>query len=313
MDSNNLVYPIDNYTTGKYKISFYMYVPIDGKGVFSILKLFDGDNSEIGVQMNFNSDGLLDVEYGSTGQPVYYDQGFWMKNEIIINLDADWAEYYFNEELLLEWQWSIGVVPGYSYQLAGVNFKTDFWPSGNAKYYIDDFQFTEMDNIPCFDPPQNISYSIVNPNEVLLEWEVPNCPDLLGYNLYFEGSLLGFTTSNSYLNSLAPGTYEMCITAVYETGESECAWITIIFTGTEEIQSRFVVISPNPSRDIVHIESERIIKEVIIFDLNGSIKMKLNGINMTDFDVSVEKFNPGIYMILIRTGTGNIYKKLIVR
>ncbi len=312
LDSNNLVHPLDNYTTGKYKISFYMYIPIGERGVFSVLKLFDGDNSEVGVRVNFDSDGYIYIEEGNLSEPGIYNPGTWMKNEIIIDLDEDWAEYYMNDVLFSSWQWSLGIVPNNLYQLAGVNFKADFWTIENAKYFIDDYMFVELFQ-PCLDPPLNVTYSIVNPGEVLVEWDAPNCPDLLGYKVYFEGAMITFTTNTSYLIMPAPGTYEMCITAVYETGESDCAWITIIITGMEENDNRIVIISPNPTKEIVRIESKKVIKEIKLYDLNGSLKMEINGIVKTNFIFSIEELNPGVYILLLETETEVLHKRLIIQ
>ncbi|GAB4333477.1 MAG: hypothetical protein Kow00127_24930 [Bacteroidales bacterium] len=46
--------------------------------------------------------------------------------------------------------------------------------------------------------------------------------DLLGYNIYRDGENIDYVTTTSYQDlTLSPGTYEYCITAVYDEGESE--------------------------------------------------------------------------------------------
>jgi hypothetical protein len=52
--------------------------------------------------------------------------------------------------------------------------------------------------------------------------------DLTGYNVYRDGDMIGSTTETTYTDmDLAVGTYEYCVTAVYDAGESECSNTTI--------------------------------------------------------------------------------------
>ncbi len=55
-------------------------------------------------------------------------------------------------------------------------------------------------------------------------FEKSQSKDLLGFNIYHNGELIGFITDyNPVIQDLAPGLHDFCVTAVYEMGESECS------------------------------------------------------------------------------------------
>ena len=90
------------------------------------------------------------------------------------------------------------------------------------------------------DPPANLAATVINYNEVELTWDEPgtalensarkskdtnkeNSRDLIGYNIYLDGSLLIEMVSelNYVASSFDSGEYNFQVTAVYDEGESE--------------------------------------------------------------------------------------------
>lgn len=88
------------------------------------------------------------------------------------------------------------------------------------------------------EPPENLTASIINNNDVQLEWEAPEVVrnnrrtrELLGYNIYRDDDMLNEdpVEETSYLDTgLDIGVYEYYITAVYSTGESEASNVVTV-------------------------------------------------------------------------------------
>ncbi|MEZ5083319.1 MAG: carboxypeptidase-like regulatory domain-containing protein [Bacteroidales bacterium] len=79
----------------------------------------------------------------------------------------------------------------------------------------------EMEVALGLDPPENLTATILNLDDVSLMWNVPLTGTPLGYNVYRNNTNIGFFTTTSAIdNNLQPGNYTYFATAVYSTGES---------------------------------------------------------------------------------------------
>jgi hypothetical protein len=140
--SNDCVHPFPNYTTGSYKLSFKMYIPSGFDGYFNVLQLFNGANSEWGFQAYFDAGGAGSCDAGGANSATWtfaYDT--WLTNEVYIDLDADYAEFWFDGVFVVSWQWSTGTFgSGTLKQLGGVNLYA-YTGTQTPKYYFDDFTF----------------------------------------------------------------------------------------------------------------------------------------------------------------------------
>jgi len=312
-DSNNLVKAINNLNEGIYKISFQMYIPEGNEGVYNILQEFGEDSTKVGCRANFHSDGYLTFDNGTMSQPSPYPVNSWMKNEYYINLNEDWANFYLNDILYCEWSWSWGVTGQNNLkQLGGVNFTTSSWQINEACYFIDNFSIMEVDSVPCFHPPTNLDYT-VSSDMVTITWDPPPCPDLMGFNIYYEGTLIDFTNSQFYILPNEPGTYEYCITCVYESGESNCAWITIVITETGEVAYPGITVFPNPANEKFRIQSDEKISIIEVYNLSGQLKLQKKNLNLFQLDVNTSVLSTGSYILKIETRGNIAYKRIILQ
>ncbi len=117
---------------------------------------------------------------------------------------------------------------------------------GNTYYYWLECVFENGNNTfwgpisvtippPVFNPPQNLT---VDPVTGIVTWDPPEPypgVELLGYNLYLDGTFVGFLEQQTYqLENLIFGqTYTIGISAVYDLGESEIVTLEFIYVGTE--------------------------------------------------------------------------------
>ena len=144
IDSNNIVYSINNMTTGWYAILFWMYIPSGSDAYFSVLQDYDNGSGTAGLEVLFPSNGTAVVNAGGNNAVTFnivYDT--WFLNEVIIDHDADGARYSCGEFYYF-WDWSLGASGTDSLnQLAGVNFYGNNLGSG-CDFYIDEFQFIDL-------------------------------------------------------------------------------------------------------------------------------------------------------------------------
>ena len=117
---------------------------------------------------------------------------------------------------------------------------------GNTYYYWLECVFENGNNAfwgpipvtippPVFNPPQNLT---VDPVTGIVTWDPPEPypgVELLGYNLYLDGTFVGFLEQQTYqLENLIFGqTYTIGISAVYDLGESDIVTLQFIYEGTD--------------------------------------------------------------------------------
>jgi len=110
-------------------------------------------------------------------------------------------------------------------------------------------QITNLDiTIDFMFPPQNLTATIIDYNSsILFEWEnesrtktkIRKQRELLGYNVYLDGSFLAFIVETYYelIGPFAEGAYYFEVTAVYDEGESEPAEVvaTVVLNPPENL------------------------------------------------------------------------------
>ncbi len=314
---NDVVKLIENYTEGLYKISFQMYVPAGFLGYFNTLQLFAGTNSSWGMQVYFNNgQGAIDGG-GESAATFSFSHNTWMYNEVIIDMNNDWAEYKLDGVSVHGWQWSIGAFGQNSLnQLGGVNlFAWDDDGSGTPKYYIDEFMIEEF-GPPQLLPPLNFTLNVAFEN-IQLIWDPPTGKDLLGYNIYYafnggEYNLLANIDETSYIvESPGNGMHSFYLTAVYDEGESDPTNVQeVLLTVTEELEDKFITVFPNPANQYVYLDADKPISSIRLLNNAGQELM-----NMTFKDKSVKidisELKQGIYFLLIETGKKSFIKQVI--
>jgi len=177
-------------------------------------------------------------------------------------------------------------------------------------------------------PPQNLFVT----DEAYATWEAPSSKDLLGYNIYLDGSFVEYTTDLFYqYTGLSNGqSYVAGVSAVYDEGESEIIEFpfTYIYTGVEsniipttEIFGNF----PNPLSHTTTIkfsvENPDKNTEITIYNFNGQriktlVDKKLEaGSHQVVWDgtnAKGEKVSPGNYFYMIKTGNLIHTRKMIL-
>lgn len=317
--TNDIVKLIENYTEGLYKVSFYMYVPTGYLGYFNTLQLFNGASSEWGMQVFFDENGMGSIDGGGEGAASFsFAYNTWMYNEVIIDLNNDWAEYKLDGNSVHGWQWSIGAFgQGSLNQLGGVNFYA--WDAskakGTPKYYFDDFMIEEFGE-PQLLPPLNFTLNMAFEN-IQLTWDSPTGKEFTGYNIYYsfnEGgfNLLENTTETSYIvESPGGGLHSYYITAVYDEGESDPTNIQeVLLTGTDEYELEYIHVFPNPAGNFVFLNSKESMTSVKVYNYTGQV-MLTKTIDQKSYKLNISQLESGIYFLMIETGNKSVSRQII--
>jgi len=233
---NDLVYVMENYTSGFYTITFDMLVPTGGDGYFNTLQEFAGANSQWGMQVYFGHTNLGEgnLDAGTALAQVFtFDYDTWMAIKVTVDIDNDWGEFFLDDVLIHGWIWSTGCFgTGTLNQLGGSNFFAwDGGVTGNPLYHFDNYCLDGEDE--CL-PPQNPVATVFDEVNVHFIWDPPVSGVVLSYNVFRDGTYIANTTNTEYDDlNLDPGTYVYCVSAVYDGCESVqvCADPVSIFGG----------------------------------------------------------------------------------
>ncbi len=140
--TNDALMLLGDKTTGKYNVMFRMYIPSGNNlGYFNVLQDFAGSNSTWGLQVYFNLGGIGVVDGNGEGAATFtFSYNTWLDVKVFVDLDTDWCQFFLNNSLIHEYQWSNGTTGSGILKLDGLNFYA--WNSGgNPLYYLDDIVY----------------------------------------------------------------------------------------------------------------------------------------------------------------------------
>jgi len=121
--TTDVILKLGNKTNGAYWVDFEMFVPVGFGGYYNVQK-YEAPGTEFAYEIYFKADGTGFMNAGGENAATFtYTQGTWFSVENYIDLNNDWAEVYFNDELIHEWQFSLQATGGAGIlQLGSVDF-----------------------------------------------------------------------------------------------------------------------------------------------------------------------------------------------
>jgi hypothetical protein len=127
-------------SSGKYKISFMMYIPNGRSGYFSILSSFEIGGTGIfwAMEAYFYSSGVGEL----VADGLYsfsYSQDSWILVETIVDLNSDTAKFYLADSLIHTWSWTHGGVA--PLVIAATELYGLF---SSAEMYVDDYRVENL-------------------------------------------------------------------------------------------------------------------------------------------------------------------------
>ncbi len=174
-NDNDLVLLMGDKTTGRYQLTFEMYIDSGAMGYFNLLQDFAGGNSKWGFQITFHPTGVTKVDAGGdsiTGFNYNFDQ--WYHVNFIIDVDDDFATMYFDSTEIVSWKWSGGSFgDGTTHKLDAADFY-GLHDDANSGMYIDNVIFNQM---PVLEAPVNLAVNY-DGSDNNLTWTAPStAPD----------------------------------------------------------------------------------------------------------------------------------------
>ncbi len=150
--TNDMVLPMGNKTSGKYKVSFYVYVENDGssEGYYN-LQHFEAPGTEWALEAYFNIAGAGHLKANGEDIPFTYTQDAWVYVENMVDIDADEAMLYIDGTLVHTWPFATqaGGEAG-TPQLGGMNVYAGA-EAGTPNFYMDDVVYEAVPATIFFD------------------------------------------------------------------------------------------------------------------------------------------------------------------
>ena len=201
----DVILNMNDLTTGRYRIEFYMYIPSGHTGYYNILQDYNVSDSKWGIQLTFNDD-TVKIDANGHQYTHLYTPDSWIKIQHFVNLDHDWVDFYMNDELVTSYQWSKGVNgAGGVNKLDAINFYSHTVNNQSGLYYIDDIIFEQ---VPAPAAPTNLTAVVQNGNDVVLNWDPVDNENLVYYSISRDGEVVGTTTETTYTDTYVyPGLY----------------------------------------------------------------------------------------------------------
>lgn len=141
--NNDLVKTLGSQTSGKWLISFYIYIPTGKAGYFNTLAGFTPNPFNWGMECYFDLGGGGRVLGGSaTAVTFSWTAAAWHHVEVLVDLDTDHAEFWFNGSMVHSWTWTAGASGGGSpLRLDGNDL---FGATANDEMYVDDYSVEKI-------------------------------------------------------------------------------------------------------------------------------------------------------------------------
>lgn len=140
VQNNDLVKPLGNPTSGKWYMSFNFYIPTGKAGYFNMLSGFTPDPYEWGLECYLDAGGVGRFFGGSaTAITFNWTENTWHFVQVVVDLDLDQAQFFYEGNMVHSWQWTLGANGGGSaLKIAGTDH---FGATANDEMYMDDYWF----------------------------------------------------------------------------------------------------------------------------------------------------------------------------
>ncbi|MGV8048801.1 MAG: carboxypeptidase regulatory-like domain-containing protein [Anaerolineaceae bacterium] len=146
--------------------------------------------------------------------------------------------------------------------------------------------------------------------------EISNSRELVGYNIFRDGMMIGSTTETTYIDADEAlellETYCYTVTAVYEDCESGMSEEACILLTNTPVVENAVSIYPNPSNSVVNIEVTSDISQVVVYNYLGQVVYENNVTGAQTLQLNVRNYESGAYLVKFITREGESFTRKVV-
>ena len=342
---------LGNKTTGKWALSLKIFIPTGKDGYFNIMNNYPigTTNKDWSCDFFFATDGdgssypeELTIYAGS--DPGYvivkFEHDTWLNVKIEIDLDADEATAYLNDDEIFAWKYSDGNNGGVVKQSIDA---FDIYPSNDetSVFYIDDIVFKEVDaKYPIMDvTPLTVSkWATEGATEpISTAITVSNTGESDGTytsKIVYDGEVEDWITLTGDDNGIVAPEETKTFNVVMDPTDLEPnIYNARIFVGTNDVEHISFTIEctlgmykvgvdsytliqtklfPNPATGMVTIDCNNMINSLDIINYMGQVVYS-SVVNATKTITDISQLSAGTYFVKINTEVGTQTSKLIVK
>jgi hypothetical protein len=156
------------------------------------------------------------------------------------------------------------------------------------------------------------------PNATVTNSTTNGSRELIGYNVWRDGEMLGYTAETEYLDEtvIIGNTYCYVVTAIFEdievceSGPSNEVCIDV--TDVPVLTNGSVSVYPNPSNSVVNIELTDNISQVVVYNYVGQVVFEQNVTKAQTVQLNVRNYESGAYLVKFVTTAGESFTKKVV-
>ena len=353
------VLKLGNKTTGKWAVYLQIYIPTGKDGYFNIMNNFPigSTNNDWSCQFCFACDvdgtggyaGVLRIYAGqSAAIMVNFTHDVWLNVKVEIDLDADQAKAYLNDNLVHSWQYTLGSF-GSGVVKNSID-ALDVYPSTNSTqsvFYIDNIVFQDAslppppDPAPIMDVTPLVAEAVADEGDTepfTTEITASNTGDAAGTytsKVTYGGDVEDWITLTGDPNgTVAPAgankfnvvidptdlvfdTYNANI--LVETNDVDhpsftiaCTLVVNFVDGVDSYTLIQTKLFPNPTSGEVTIDCDKVINQIDIMNYMGQVVYS-SDVNATTIKTDISQLSAGTYFVRIKTEVGTQTNKLIVK
>jgi hypothetical protein len=137
VQNNDLVKKLGSPTTGVWYMSFWIYIPTGKAGYFNTMNGFTPNPNQWGMEVYFDAGGGGRLLNGTT-TTFSWTVNTWQFVQVIVDLNADQAQFWFNGVQVASWQWTRGNPGSYALRLDAQDI---FGATANDEMYFDNYWY----------------------------------------------------------------------------------------------------------------------------------------------------------------------------
>lgn len=208
--TNDCVFKAGGKTSGRYELSWKMFVPTGNIGYFNLLQSFSGANSKWGFQTYIYNDSIFVDAGAPTAAGAQFARNAWHSVKFVIDIDDDFATFLLDGTEVISYKWSKGAdgsgildkldaIDFYAWTSTDGGNPTPFVGSTTTGYYIDDLLYEQ---VTAPESPSTLT-AVVNGADIDVNWTAPSTtPD--NYKLSRNGSVIFATPSALNYTDVGP-------------------------------------------------------------------------------------------------------------
>lgn len=317
-------------TTGKYKISFYIYIPTGKAAYFNTLASFNGTNSEWGIEVHFDAGGAGRVNpSGSVPATFQWTANTWHYVEHVVDLDNDFSQLYINGSLVHSQVWTLGA---YTTAVTKALDANDFFgATTNDQYYIDNYMIEDLLIVPV----ELTSFAATqNGSQITLNWTTATETNNHGFEVERRVAdsenwvVIGFKQGAGTTTSQNTYTYADDISMLNTTAVSY-RLKQIDFDGKFEYSNEILVDKilptsysiyqnyPNPFNPVTTIKyqlpADNFVSLKIYNSLGEEVSTIINGMvsaGTHEVNFDAKDLSSGVYLYVLRAGENDFIKTM---